>query len=62
MWRSKLPRKRKKAFIKKHGQSEYWSMQILNDVLFESTKDKQMLKFPELKQMPNYTVKRLFYW
>lgn len=35
MKKVKLPRKRKKAFIKAYGRAEYYGQQILGELLFE---------------------------
>ena len=59
----KLPRKRKKAYIKKHSRYDYIMMSITGEVLFEETGKKDCLKFPEFSAKPTRgKYKVLFYW
>lgn len=44
MKKSKLPRKRKKSFIKKYGWGEYYLFCTLNEILYEVKGKAQ--KFP----------------
>jgi len=46
--KNKLPRKRKKAFIKEEGKLSYIAAQVVNDILFEE-KGYCDFKFPKLK-------------
>ena len=58
--KNKLPRKRKKAYIKKHGSLGYMSMQIANEVMFEEKGTLQ--RFPEFILERTGEIKILFYW
>jgi len=46
----KLPRKRKKAFIKKHGLINYCSMTIVCKVLCETEDSRQNRSYYDYKQ------------
>lgn len=48
MSKIKLPRKRKKNYIKKHGRSDYLLMVMSNEILFEDKPyRKDLKKFPK---------------
>ncbi len=60
----KLPRKRKKVYIKRHGFADYVAACIIGQILCE-TKDCRMNRgFPELGNPPmiNRKLNILFYW
>lgn len=52
----KLPRKRKKAFIKAHGSTEYMAAQICNELKFEEEPIKKWTKFPEFSILRNKII------
>lgn len=60
----KLPRKRKKAYIKKHGRTDYVAASIIGQVLCEEKDCRKNRGFPEIGNPP--MIKRklnvLFYW
>lgn len=57
----KLPRKRKKAFIKTRGRSDYYSATLINEVLYEENPVKKNTKYPEMIWIKRRAV-TLFYW
>lgn len=60
--KNKLPRKRKKAFIKKLGQTNYIAMQVVNEILYEQ--EGKPCKFEKLELNKNNPRKIDFlgYW
>lgn len=57
----KLPRKRKKAYTKAKGRTEYLGMRLCNEVLFEGKPIKKNTRFPQAKVIGNKIV-ILFNW
>jgi hypothetical protein len=57
----KLPRKRKKAFIKKHGMVNYVTAGIINEILFAESGHPRYKKFPETV-MRKGRPRTIFYW
>lgn len=57
----KLPRKRKKAYIKAHGFQEYVAATIIAEILYEENPVKKNTKYPELVWVKRKAV-LLFYW
>jgi len=49
----KLPRKRKKAYIKHHGRLAYYATQIVNEILLEENPCLRNTKFAEFARHPN---------
>lgn len=60
MKKIKLPRKRKKAYLKVHKRTDYMGVQILNEILVETGR-KHGSKFPICK-VKNNRVIILGYW
>ena len=65
--RSKLPRKRKKAYIKANGRHEYRMDCICNEVTYEikledGIDDKTMLKFVKEWKMHRYHNMHVLSW
>jgi hypothetical protein len=46
--KNKLPRKRKKAFIKEHGRGTYIAFQMVNEIVLEE-RGYSDFKFPKYK-------------
>jgi len=57
----KLPRKRKKAYIKEKGKPEYLGMRLCNEILYEEKPIKKHTRFPNYKVIDNKIV-ILFNW
>jgi len=64
MKKVKLPRRRKKAYIKTNGRQNYYSNQIIGEILCEKDDTKKNRSFPQygnpvwIGRRPNI----LFYW
>jgi hypothetical protein len=56
----KLPRKRKKRFIKAKSRYDYHMCCIANEVLFEEIPWRSRTKFPEFLNVPGKRLKVLF--
>ena len=48
-YKIKLPRKRKKAYIKKYGYGEYYATKIVSTLLYKRDPIKKNTRFPEFK-------------
>jgi len=61
----KLPRKRKKEYMKRHGRSDYFGVRILNEILLEEAKTvkqaRKAVKFPCLVDVNNRVILRFNY-
>ena len=62
----KLPRKRKKAYIKAKGSANYMGCVILSEILFEAAQTKKekrkAVKFPSYKILDNGKIIVLKNW
>jgi len=59
----KLPRRRKKAYIKAHSRYDYIMLKLTNEVLYDDLKIKSRTKFPEFKKSTPYRrIEILFNW
>ena len=61
MKKIKLPRKRKKAYIKAKDRLDYMSIQITNEVLYEGKPIKRHTKFAEYAIIDN-GIRFIRYW
>lgn len=61
VFKSKLPRKRKKAYLKKFTKSDYLGLKLLNELFFEdkTLSNKSKNKFPEYNKK---TFELIKYW
>jgi hypothetical protein len=57
----KLPRKRKKAYLKKHTYADYVANTIIAEILYEENPVNKNTKYPELVIIERKVV-TLFYW
>ena len=53
MKKIKLPRKRKKAYIKARSGDDYFSMTLIGEVNYEDDPQKKYTKYPEFKTDAN---------
>lgn len=58
----KLPRKRKKAYIKKYSRVDYVAMTIIAEILYEEKPIKKNTRYPEFKIGRYYKLIVLFNW
>lgn len=58
--KNKLPRKRKKIFIKNHGRPNYMAFQIINEIVFEEN-GRSDFKFPKYQHIDGENVMKGYY-
>ncbi len=59
--KNELPRKRKKALIKKEGSTSYIAAQVANDIIFERD-GHCYYRFPKLGKIVRGKIQILGYW